>query len=241
MRDNLRLTVSVPIQEQDVQMASCWDRARNKQTSILKYQNQAFRLINAFPTSQLEEVRFMWWNLTDTLGKTCLLLNSPKGCSLWERVEPEQMSNYQVVEIETGESQAEVIPLALAKASLLLLQAVYADVDYVLGFEYADRLQQGIGTVLQQEKFPQATSATEIKRLFQVEPLIIAQTLPWQEIHLNMLLLQLYRMAEAFFGNDNFVARVSECLDDLSPRERSEFFDWLKDQSAIHSLWRLDR
>jgi len=240
MRDNLRLTVSVPIQEQDVQMTSCWDRARNRQTSILKYQNQTFRLINAFPSNQLAEVRFMWWNLTDTLGKTCLLLNSSKGCSLWEQIEPNQLSNYQMVEVETREAKEEVVSLALVKASLLLLQAVSADVDYVLGFEYADRLQQRLATLFQQEKFPQANSTADIKRLFQVEPSIIAHTLPWQETQIYTLLINLYGMAEAFFGNDNFIARVCECLEDLSIPERSEFIEWLKTQPTLYSLWKLD-
>lgn len=218
------------LKRQDVEITSFQHPKRDQQIPILNYQGQTFRLISAFSSKQAEEARALWRDLTDNRGKACVLLEEPDRHSVWGKVRLDQLAAE-----EPSGSEAKA-PL-FAQACLLLLQAVYFDVEDLLGARQAASFQKDIAKVFQQGNFPQADSTDAVKNLLTVDPLNSLKIPPWQESHLNTLLQELHRLGKSYFGNTNFAEGVSEVLQDLPASDRSQFMAWLK-QSPFSKLWR---
>ncbi|UBF27307.1 hypothetical protein K9N68_04940 [Kovacikia minuta CCNUW1] len=132
---------------------------------------------------------------------------------------------------------AQAVSPVYVKACLLMLQAVYIDVEDLLGGRQAGLFQKDISEVFKQWRFPQTESPDAIKYLLTVDPLNAAQIPPWQEHHLNTLLQELHRIGKSYFGNTTFVERAVDTLQDLSGSDRSQFQTWLN-QSPLGKLWR---
>ncbi|MBD1866072.1 hypothetical protein H6F88_27935 [Oculatella sp. FACHB-28] len=235
MRQELQVTVSSPVRKPDIQIASAWDPTRNKRIPILHHQDQTFRLLNVFPKSQSKEVSFIWWNLTDNLGKTCLLLKGSKSHSIWEKVHLDELIDDASLPWNT----ADAANSTFVKATLLLLQAVYAEVDYFFGTRHAELFEKDVTKVIQQENFPQSDSRDLVRQLLKVDPLIAAHLVVWQERHLTILLQKVYELALEFFSNDTFTARVFSALEDLPTKERVMFTVWLAEQFPDGKTWKL--
>lgn len=208
------------LKRQDVEITSFQHPKRDQPIPILNYQGQTFRLISAFNSKQAEEARALWRDLTDNRGKACVLLEEPDRYSVWGKVRLDQLASEDV----GGEAKA---PL-FTQACLLLLQAVYFDVEDLLGARQATSFQKDITKVFQDGKFPQTDSPNDIKNLLTVDPLHSLKTPPWQEQQLNILLQELYRLGKAYFGNTNFAEGINEILQDMPQTDRASFVDWLK-------------
>ncbi|HLO47190.1 MAG TPA: hypothetical protein VK211_02040 [Kamptonema sp.] len=217
------------LKRQDVEITNFQHPKRDQQIPILNYQGQTFRLISAFSGKQAEEARALWRDLTDNRGKACVLLEEPDRYSVWGKVRLDQL-----VSEEPASSEAKA-PL-FAQACLLLLQAVYFDVEDLLGARQAASFQKDIAKVFQQGNFPQADSPDAVKNLLTVDPLNSLKIPSWQEQHLNTLLQELHRLGKSYFGNTTFAEGVSEILQDMSAGDRSQFIAWLK-QSPQAKLW----
>lgn len=218
------------LKRQDVEITNFQHPKRDQQIPILNYQGQTFRLINAFNGKQAEDARALWRDLTDNKGKACVLLEEPDRYSVWGKVRLDQL----VGEEPTGTACAKA-PL-FAQACLLLLQAVYFDVEDLLGARQATSFQKDIAKVFQQGNFPQADSPDAIKNWLTVSPLKGLNLPPWQEQHLKTLLQELHRLGKSYFGNTGFAEGVSDVLEDMPAQDRNQFLDWLK-QSALNKLW----
>jgi hypothetical protein len=219
------------LKRQDVEITNFQHPKRDQQIPILNYQGQTFRLINAFNGKQAEDARALWRDLTDNKGKACVLLEEPDRYSVWGKVRLDQL----VGEEPTGTEAAAKAPL-FAQACLLLLQAVYFDVEDLLGARQAASFQKDITKVFQQGNFPQADSPDALKNWLTVSPLKGLKLPPWQEQHLKTLLQELHRLGKSYFGNTDFAEGVSDVLEDMPAQERHQFIDWLK-QSALNKLW----
>jgi hypothetical protein len=218
------------LKRQDVEITNFQHPKRDQQIPILNYQGQTFRLISTYNGKQAEEARALWRDLTDNKGKACVLLEEPERYSVWGKVRLDQLVGEEPT--ETGAAKA---PL-YAQACLLLLQAVYFDVEDLLGARQATSFQKDIAKVLQQGNFPQADSPDAIKNWLTVSPLKGQKLPPWQEQHLKTLLQELHRLGKSYFGNTDFAEGVSDVLEDMPAQERNQFIDWLK-QSALNKLW----
>jgi hypothetical protein len=218
------------LKRQDVEITNFQHPKRDQQIPILNYQGQTFRLISAFNGKQAEDARALWRDLTDNKGKACVLLEEPDRYSVWGKVRLDQL----VGEEPTGTQSAKA-PL-FAQACLLLLQAVYFDVEDLLGARQAASFQKDIAKVFQQGSFPMADSPDAIKNWLTVSPLQGHKVPPWQEQHLKTLLQELHRLGKSYFGNTDFAEGVSDVLEDMPVQERNQFIDWLK-QSALNKLW----
>jgi hypothetical protein len=217
------------LKRQDVEITSIQHPKRDRQIPILNYQGQTFRLINVFNAQQAEEARAFWRDLTDNRGKACVLLEESDRYSVWGKVRLEQLTSEEV-----GSGDA-LSPL-FTQGCLLLLQAVYFDVEDLLGNRQAKSFQKDIGKVFKQGKFPQAESPDAVKTLLTVEPLTCLQLPPWQDNHLNMLLEELYRLGKDYFGNTSFVEGIDEILQDMPSSDRNQFLGWLN-QSPSGKEW----
>ena len=235
MRQELQVTVSSPIRKPDVQITSAWDSTRNKRSPILHHQDQIYRLLNVFPKSQAKEVSFIWWNLTDNLGKACLLLKGPKSHSIWEKVRPDEL----IDDTSFPWNAADAASPIFVRATLLLLQAVYAEIDYFFGARHAEMLEKEVTKLFQQGHFPQADSRDIVRQLLKVDPLIASHLVSWQTQHLGTLLQKVYDFALEFFSNDTFTARAFSALEELPPKERAEFIAWLAEQFPVDKTWKL--
>lgn len=217
------------LKRQDVEITSVQHPKRDQQIPILNYQGQTFRLINVFNAQQAEEARAFWRDLTDNRGKACVLLEEPDRYSVWGKVRLDQLTS------EDGGGVDALSPL-FTQGCLLLLQAVYFDVEDLLGNRQAKSFQKDIGKVFKQGKFPQADGPDAVKTLLTVDPLTSLQVPPWQEQHLNTLLKELYRLGKDYFGNNSFAEGVDEVLQDMPSGDRSQFLAWLN-QSPIGKEW----
>lgn len=220
------------LKRQDVEISSVQHPKRDQQIPILSYQGQTFRLISVFNASQEEEAKAFWRDLTDNQGKACVLLEEPERYSVWGKIRLEQLAQ----EADAGGGGASVAT-GHVKASLLMLQALYIDIEDLLGNRQAGLFQKDLSEVFKQWHFPQAESPDAVKYLLTMDPLAAAHMPPWQEHHLNTLLQELHRLGKAYFGNNTFVERAIDALQDLPDGERTQFEGWLN-RSPLGKLWK---
>ncbi len=216
------------LKRQDVEISTIQHPKRDQQIPILTYQGQTFRLINVFGAHQEEEAKTFWRDLTDNRGKACVLLEEPDRYSIWGKIRLDQLA------AETG-ADGKIVPLT--QACLLLLQAVFLDIEDLLGTRQAGLFQKDLIAVFRQWQFPQANTPEAVNHLLTMEPLNSLQMPVWEEHHLITLLQELYRLGKQYFGNTNFAQEVGDILQDMPPADRALFKDWLK-QSSVGKLWR---
>ncbi|HIK42686.1 MULTISPECIES: Npun_F0813 family protein [unclassified Thermoleptolyngbya] len=219
------------LKRQDVEITSVQHPKKDQQIPVLHYQGQSFRLISVFNAAQEEDAKAFWRDLTDNRGKACVLLEEPERYSVWGKVRLDQLAADSGDQVATDSTSP-----ALIQAALLLLQAVYIDIEDLLGGRQAGMFQKEISSVFQQWRFPQAESPDAINQLLTVDPLASLQVPPWQEHHLNTLLLELLRLGKEHFGNTSFTGRVLDALQDMSEGDRTQFLNWLK-QSPSGKDW----
>lgn len=219
------------LKRQDVEIYSVQHPKKDQQVPILQYQGQTFRLISVFNAAQEEEARAFWRDLTDNRGKACVLLEEPERYSVWGKIRLEQLN-------EGGEAHeaAGAIPPCCIQACLLLLQAVYIDIEDLLGVRQAGAFRKELDAVFQQNRFPVGEASDSIEQLLTIDPLALVQVPSWRERQLDLLLQELYRLGKQHFGNANFVGRAMETLQDMPLRDRGFFLTWLK-QAEANKFW----
>lgn len=217
------------LKRQDVEISTVQHPNRDQQIPILQYQGQTFRLISVFNATQEEEAKAFWRDLTDNRGKACVLLEEPERYSVWGKVRLDQLATEIQGTADGGHP-------AFLQASLLLLQAVYIDIEDLLGAKQAGLFQKDITDVFKQGQFPQTDSPDSVKALLSTDPLSSSRLPPWQEHHLNILMQELHRLGKRYFGNASFAERVMDALQDMSAGDRQQFTDWLR-QSPAGKLW----
>ncbi|MBP0018040.1 MAG: hypothetical protein J7647_10840 [Cyanobacteria bacterium SBLK] len=220
------------LKRQDVEIVNIQHpKQEDRQIPILKYQDRAYRLLNIYDAAQAEEAKNYWKDLTDNQGKFCILLQEKKRHSIWERAKIDLLKE----EAKTEENS--ISPASCIQASLLLLQAVYFDLEELLGGRQAKVFQKEMSNALGNKHIPQADTEEAIDRLLNVDPLNDDFEVPlWQEQHLIDFLAELYRLGKSFFGNTNFVLGIEEILQDMGEKERQEFTSWLK-KSSLSQNW----
>ncbi len=215
------------LKRQDVEISTIQHPTRDQQVPILHYQGQTFRLISVFKGSQEVEAKALWRSLTDNRGKACVLLEEPERYSVWGKIRLEKLED------DTGShSNTEILTLA----SILLLQAVYLDIEDLLGNRQASFFEKEITGILQQKQFPQASSLESAKSMITVEPSQMPKLPTWQETHVIILLEDLYRLGKTYFGDTNFAHQLEDRLQDMPEEERLVFIAWLN-QSPLGKLW----
>ena len=218
------------LKRQDVEITGIQHPKTGQQIPILNYQGQTFRLINVFSAQQADEARAFWRDLTDNRGKACVLLEETDRYSVWGKIRLDQLTD----DAHGGVAAA---PL-YTQACLLMLQAVFFDIEDLLGNRQAGSFEKEITETFKKWRFPQAESADAVTQLLNMDPLGGAQVPSWQEHHLNTLLQELYRLGKAYFGNTSFVERALDILEDMPAAERKQFRDWLG-QSPLGEMWSL--
>lgn len=220
------------LKRQDVEISTVQHPKRDQKIPILQYQGQTFRLISVFGQSQEEDARAFWRDLTDNRGKACVLLEEPERYSVWGKVRLEQLT----ADISEPQDDVNVVETSYVVACLLLLQAVYIDIEDLLGSRQLDVFEKEITSVFQQWRFPKADTPKAISELLTVDPLASLQVPPWEEHHLNTLLQELYRLGKEHFGNSSFTERVMDTLQDMHDSDRQSFLTWLQ-QSPTGAAW----
>lgn len=214
------------LKRQDVEISSIQHPKKDQQVPILHYQELTFRLISVFKANQEEEARALWRELTDNRGKACVLLEEPDRYSVWGKIRIEQLDSDTDDHSKTG---------ILIQASLLLLQAVYIDIEEYLGNRQASLFEKDIASFLGQKQFS-PVSSVEAHTLLTTNPLQLAKLPAWGENHVISLLLEVHRLGKGYFGNANFAHVVTSRLQDMPTGEVSLFISWLN-QSPLSKLW----
>ncbi|MGB3533588.1 MAG: Npun_F0813 family protein [Microcoleaceae cyanobacterium] len=220
------------LKRQDVEIKTVQHPHRDQQIPILVYQSQSFRLMKVFNAQQEHEAREFWRDLTDNRGKACVLLEEPERYSVWGKVRSEQLTS------DNANREHNHLP-SLTQACLLMLQAVYFDVEDLLGSRQANSFVKDLTQIFHQLKFPQTDTPQAIKTLLTINPLDELQIPSWQENHLKILLQKLYELGENYFGNNSFAEGMAEILEDLKNEDRQQFIDWLN-QAKLNQLWPMD-
>ena len=204
---------------EDVEISSVQHPKKPKKVPILSYQDKTFCLVSLFHVHQRQAAQASLRNLTDNEGKSCVLLEEPHRFSLWRHVRIDK------------DWLNPVLPIAYVKSCLLLLQALYGDVDQILGRKRAKAFGAALAIDAQQPL--QAIGGLEAA--LRVNPLI--ETLPvWGEDDLCMLLLMLHRLGAQFFGRSHFTSRTLSALDSLPGNDKAVFLTWLQ-MSLLGNLW----
>lgn len=219
------------LKRQDVEIKNFQLPSKEKPIPVLHYQGQTFRLLSMFSAAQEEEARALWRDLTDNRGKACVLLEEPERFSVWGKV---RLDAFEEDGASSGGGGGADLPLI--QGCLLLLQALFIDIEDLLGQKQADLFEKDIAGILIQSQFPQATSDNAIKALFTMDPLA-TQVPPWDETHLVQLLQAVHRFGKDYFGNTTFTERAVDALEDLPDSDRQKFLAWL-DGSPAGKLWK---
>ncbi|EKV01900.1 hypothetical protein Lepto7375DRAFT_4094 [Leptolyngbya sp. PCC 7375] len=220
------------LKRQDVEIGSFQHPSKEQKIPILSYQGQTFRLLSVFNAAQEEEARILWRDLTDNRGKACVLLEEPERFSVWGKIQLEQVSGESAAAETTT---ANGVSALFVKAGVLIIQAMYEDIEDLMGGKQAKRFAGDLADIGQQMRLPQMTSAELVAGLLKLDP-FSASLPPWQTNHLNTIFKELHRIGRNYFGRSNFTERALEALDDLSPTERDAFLTWLK-QLSSGQLW----
>ncbi|MGB3404578.1 MAG: Npun_F0813 family protein [Microcoleaceae cyanobacterium] len=220
------------LKRQDVEIKTVQHPHRDQQIPILVYQNQSFRLMKVFNAQQEHEAREFWRDLTDNRGKACVLLEEPERYSVWGKVRSEQLAS------EGSTREHSTLP-TLIQACLLVLQAVYFDVEDLLGSRQANSFVKDLTLIFHRSKFPQTDTPQAVQALLAMNPLDELQIPSWNEDNLKVLLQKLYELGENYFGNTSFTEGMEEILEDLPSEDRQQFIDWLN-QAKLSQLWPMD-
>ena len=218
------------LKRQDVDIKNVQHLSKDQPIPILYYQEQTFRLLSVFAAAQEEEAMALWRDLTDNRGKACVLLEEPERFSIWGKIRLDE-----VVGQESDANANRPAEQSLIQGCLLILQALFLDIEDLLGNKQADLFSKDITGVFSQWRFPQVTSAKAVNTLLTMDPLA-TQVPPWEEHHLLRLLEEMHRLGKDSFGNANFTERLLDALEDLPSGDRKQFLAWL--QNSPHSkLW----
>lgn len=215
------------LKRQDVEISSIVHPKRDQQVPVLHYQGQTFRLISLFKASQEEEARALWRELTDNRGKACVLLEEEDRFSVWGKIRLDQFES---------EASNQGNNKILTVASILLLQAVYMDIEELLGAKQASSFKKEISNILNRWQFPAASSPSAIDYLLNLNPIEPIEIPFWQEDYVTVFLEDLHRLGKEFFGSSDFAHQVMDTLHDMSVPERTVFINWLK-ESSLSKLW----
>jgi len=214
------------LKRQDVEIVNVQNpQNKDQQIPILQYQGQSFRLLNMFGDNRNEALA-LWRDLTDNKGKACVLLEEPQRFSVWGRVKLDQMHS-----APTGSSSEGTY---LVQGCLLMLQAVYIEVEDMLGMRQAGSFKQDLLKFMQQGHFAQSATVSALESVLSINPLDPVQVPNWDESKLQLLLGELHRLASSYFGNSSFVDSALEALNDLP--EALSVTAWLK-KTPKGKLW----
>ncbi len=214
------------LKRQDVEIVNVQNpQNKDQQIPILQYQGQTFRLLNMFGNNR-DEALTLWRDLTDNKGKACVLLEEPQRFSVWGRVKFDQL--------HTAPTESSSVGTHLVQGCLLILQAVYFDVEDLLGHRQAGSFKQDLLRVMQQGKFAQTATLIALEGVLSINPLNTVQIPNWDESKLQLLLGELHRLANSYFGNNSFVDSAIEALNELP--ESVSVTDWLK-KTPKGKLW----
>ncbi|TVU55052.1 MAG: hypothetical protein EA414_03835 [Arthrospira sp. PLM2.Bin9] len=219
------------LKRQDVEISTIQHPNRDQQIPILYYQGQTFRLMKVFTVQQESEARAYWRDLTDNRGKACVLLEEPERYSVWGKVRLEQLGS-------EGSAGTDAKVSSLIRASLLVLQAVYFDVEDLLGSRQAVAFEKDLLKILQKGKFPSPDNLEGVKTLLTKDPLESLQIPSWNENHLKTLLEEVHRLGKSYFGNSSFAEGLDEVLQDLAKEDCDSFINWLS-QSGLGNMWEI--
>ena len=224
------------LKRQDVEIAGIQHPKTGQQIPILKYEGQNFRLIQVFNAAQAEEAKAFWRDLTDNRGKACVLLEEPDRYSVWGKVRLEQIGEDSGSSSSSSSSSSSGATSPLfTQACLLLLQAVYFDIEDLLGTRQAGAFVKEMTQIFQKWNFPQAESTGAVKQLIDMDPL--TESVPnWQEHHITRLLEELYQIGKQYFGNTSFAEGAVEVLQDMPAGERKQFIDWMN-KNPLGKMW----
>lgn len=217
------------LKRQDVDIKNMQHPSKGQPIPILYYQDQTFRLLSVFAASQQEEAMALWRDLTDNRGKACVLLEEPERFSVWGKV------RLDAIGVDGDADTGRPADPSLTQGCLLILQALFIDVEDLLGNKQATLFEQEMLNVFNKWRFPQAGTDKAVKALLTMDPLA-TQVPPWEEHHLLRLLEEMHRLGKDCFGNANFKERSLEALEDLSAGDRRQFLSWLN-QTPPGKLW----
>lgn len=214
------------LKRQDVEIVNVQNpQNKDQQIPILQYQGQTFRLLNMFGDNR-DEALALWRDLTDNKGKACVLLEEPQRFSVWGRVKLDQLHAASAASSSAGTH--------LVQGCLLILQAVYLEVEDLLGTRQAGSFKQDLLKFMQQGEFAQSESINGLEKVLSINPLNSVQIPNWDESKLQLLLGELHRLASSYFGNSSFVDSALEALNDLP--ESVSVTAWLK-KTPKGKLW----
>ena len=217
------------LKRQDVEISNIRHPEKDQTIPILSYQGQTFTLLNVFNASQAEEARALWRDLTDNRGKACVLLEEPDRFSVWGKVRLDKGGGGDFGGDGGGSSAGHTL------GAVLLLQAVFFDIEDLLGDRQAAKFRQDIGAVLTKLQLPGGESPAAVETILTFNP--FEEQLPaWVDLKIMSLLQELHRLGKGYFGNANFTGRALDALDDMDEGDRKAFAQWLT-QGPLADLW----
>jgi hypothetical protein len=115
----------------------------------------------------------------------------------------------------------------VTKACLLILQAIYLEVNDIFGRNQGNLFKLDITKLLKKERFPQIDTIESLERLLCIQNLMDSPTPTWNDNHLQLFLNNLYKIAQSHFGSTAFLEASKNTIAELPPDTRKIFQTWL--------------
>jgi hypothetical protein len=119
------------------------------------------------------------------------------------------------------------IDIIVTRACLLILQAIYLEIDDLFGRNQGNLFKLDIMKLCKKEKFPQIASIESLERLLSAQNLMDIATPTWNDNYLQLLLSNLYKIAQSHFGSTAFLEASKNTIADMPPDIKKAFQTWL--------------
>lgn len=138
-----------------------------------------------------------------------------------------QVAPQPIPELVAPQSEISVVDVNFTQACLLILQTVYLEIVDLFGASQATLFKQDIVKILKKEKFSQVDSIEALEKLLSGKNLMSWQAPSWNDSQLQVLLVNLYKIAQSHFGNAVFLEATRHAIADMPPDSKTKFQTWL--------------
>lgn len=217
---------------------------KNKQDpfSLFQYQDKVFERLNISFSQDKKQMLEQYCNVLQEQKKNVLVLNKKIEYLVYIEVEKKitsiateeesndiQLEEEQVLKQEESileeEIYEEIKPPYLTLASVLIMQNMLEEIEYLMGQKQQLKFKKDLRQLLKKLSFPEMKSLDQINDIIDINALD-NQNLPiWSEVEIQRLFPVLRDLGRKYFGNTFFVDVCIQNLQSLSVYNEPEFMN----------------
>jgi hypothetical protein len=214
------------LQPKDVEAIQLLADRQNYNHLTLKYRDKNYERLNLFFNNSMQEraLEFCHKCIAER-QKQCLLIQEECGFSVWsEIILTETLSQEQLITNEVPiELTANETSCYVTQASLLILQIIADEIEYLMGAKQKKTFVKELISFLQKSGLPATDSLEKIEALLGLDPMKNNGLPIWKQPDLDTFFTQITFLGVKYFGNTSFINRTVDYLKQLPLYREPEF------------------